>query len=367
MKDRVAAIETPDPQHVRFKLKAPWPDFLTFYATRHRSGLDRAQEIRRKGRRRRVQEGAGRRRPLQIRLVHPGRRVGARGLRPVLAQDPERQAPGVQGRSPKRRRGWPRSKRGEVDIVYSIRGELAEELQRTPGLTLKPVVPQAPFWVYFADQWDAKSPWHDERVRRAASLAMDRKTINDAITLGYSKITGSIIPYTFEFFWQPPVPVYDPAKAKQLLGRGGPSRRLRCRRVLLRLLLCQCRRGGARQPPGGGHPRQAAAARAGGLFRGLLRQEATRTSSSAGSGAFGNAATRLEAFVVKGGAYVYGSYPDIDALYRQQAVELDPKKREAILRQDAADRFRAGDLCADLAARLHQWRRAAGRASRGSA
>jgi hypothetical protein len=27
------------------------------------------------------------------------------------------------------------------------------------------------------------------------------------------------------------------------------------------------------------------------------------------SGAFGNAATRLEAFVVKGGAYVYGSYP----------------------------------------------------------
>ena len=26
-------------------------------------------------------------------------------------------------------------KRGEVDIAYSIRGELAEELQRTPGLS----------------------------------------------------------------------------------------------------------------------------------------------------------------------------------------------------------------------------------------
>ena len=23
-------VETPDPQHIRFKLKAPWPDFLTF-------------------------------------------------------------------------------------------------------------------------------------------------------------------------------------------------------------------------------------------------------------------------------------------------------------------------------------------------
>ena len=29
-------------------------------------------------------------------------------------------------------------KRGEVDIAYSIRGELAEEMQRTKGLTLKP-------------------------------------------------------------------------------------------------------------------------------------------------------------------------------------------------------------------------------------
>jgi peptide/nickel transport system substrate-binding protein len=32
MKQRVAAVETPDAQHVRFKLKEAWPDFLTFYA-----------------------------------------------------------------------------------------------------------------------------------------------------------------------------------------------------------------------------------------------------------------------------------------------------------------------------------------------
>jgi peptide/nickel transport system substrate-binding protein len=49
------------------------------------------------------------------------------------------------------------------------------------------------------------------------------------------------------------------------------------------------------------------------------------------SGAFGNAATRLASFVVKGGAYVYGSYPDIDELYPQQADELDQTKRAAIL------------------------------------
>ena len=50
-----------------------------------------------------------------------------------------------------------------------------------------------------------------------------------------------------------------------------------------------------------------------------------------GSGAFGNAATRLEAFYVKGGTYAYGSYPDIDEMFQQQAAELDNKKRTAIL------------------------------------
>src|SRR5206468_9238029 len=50
-----------------------------------------------------------------------------------------------------------------------------------------------------------------------------------------------------------------------------------------------------------------------------------------GSGAFGNAATRLEAFVVKGGTFVYGSYPDIDGLYREQATELDQKRRATTL------------------------------------
>src|SRR6516164_9124022 len=38
IKNRVAEIETPDPLHVRFKLKAPWPDFLTFYATASGAG-----------------------------------------------------------------------------------------------------------------------------------------------------------------------------------------------------------------------------------------------------------------------------------------------------------------------------------------
>ena len=35
--------------------------------------------------------------------------------------------------------------------------------------------------------------------------------------------------------------------------------------------------------------------------------------------------------MVSGGTYAYGGYPDIDGLFREQAAELDPKRREATL------------------------------------
>ena len=49
------------------------------------------------------------------------------------------------------------------------------------------------------------------------------------------------------------------------------------------------------------------------------------------SGIHGNAATRIEAFAATGGVYAYGAYPDIDGLFRDQAGEQDPKKREALV------------------------------------
>ena len=49
------------------------------------------------------------------------------------------------------------------------------------------------------------------------------------------------------------------------------------------------------------------------------------------SGASGNAATRVEAFIYSKGAYAYGGYPDLDALFQQQAGERDRATREALL------------------------------------
>ena len=51
------------------------------------------------------------------------------------------------------------------------------------------------------------------------------------------------------------------------------------------------------------------------------------------TGAGGNAATRLEAYVSKTGIYTAGVIPEVEDLFQRQARETDVKKREALLHQ----------------------------------
>src|SRR5207247_3033087 len=81
-------------------------------------------------------------------------------------------------------------KRGEVDIAYFLNGPVAQDIRRTPGLKLTAARTNAVFFLDFVDQWNPKSPWADRRVRLAASLAVDRKAINDAESPGFSGLTG---------------------------------------------------------------------------------------------------------------------------------------------------------------------------------
>jgi ABC-type transport system substrate-binding protein len=48
---------------------------------------------------------------------------------------------------------------------------------------------------------------------------------------------------------------------------------------------------------------------------------------------YGNAASRMSETVPSDGVYTYGSDPDIEALYKQQARETDRSKREALLHE----------------------------------
>jgi peptide/nickel transport system substrate-binding protein len=329
-KARVAAVEVVDPQRVRFRFKQPWPDFLTFYGTPATGAgwivpkkyLEKVGDDGFK----KAPVGAG---PYKFVSFTPGVELVLEAYEQYW-----RKVPSVKRlvfkAIPDESTRLAMLKRNEADVAYSIRGALAEELRRTPGLTLKPAYPPGTFWLNFVDQWDAKSPWHDQRVRLAANLAFDRHAINQAETLGFSKITGSLIPSTFEFFWQPPAYPFDPAKARRLLaeagyGNGFDAGDYYCDASydnLAEAVVNYLKAVGIRAQL---RPLERAA------FFAQWREKKLRNIVQAGSGAFGNAATRLEAFVTAGGAYVYGSYPDIDGLFQEQASETDRKKRETIL------------------------------------
>jgi peptide/nickel transport system substrate-binding protein len=329
MHDRVATIEIPDPLHVRVNLKAPWPDFLTFYAVATGAGwIVPKKYVEKVGEEgfKKAPVGAG---PYKFFSFTPGVELVFEAFDQYWRKTPSVKRL-VFKVIPEEATRLAALKRGEVDIVYSIRGELAEELRGTPGLTLKPVASPATFWLYFADQWDPKSPWHDERVRQAANLALDRRTINEALTLGYSKLTNSIIPASYEYYWQPPPAVFDPERAKQLLAEAGFPNGFDAGDYFCdssysnvgEAVLNNLQEVGIRSQL---RPIERAA------FLKSWGDKAYKNLIQCGSGAFGNAATRLEAFIVKGGPYVYGSYPDIDALAPQQAAELDHKRRAAVL------------------------------------
>jgi peptide/nickel transport system substrate-binding protein len=329
LKDRVAAVETPAPDRVRFRLKSPWPDFLLFYTTASGAGwIVPKKYVEKVGDEgfKKAPVGAG---PYKFVSFTPGVELVFEAYDKYWRKTPSVKRI-VLRVIPDESTRLAALKRGEIDIVYSIRGELAEELQRTPGLTLKPAVIQAPQWVAMLDQWDPKSPWHDRRVRLAANHAIDRKAINEAITLGHSKLTFSVIPSTFGFYWQPPAYAFDAARAKKLLAEAGYPNGFDAGEYytdvsyanVQEAILNYLQNVGIRSRL---RPLERAA-----YFKGFSEKKYKNLAYLA-SGAFGNAATRLETFVVGGGAYVYGSYPDIDGLFKEQAAELDQKKREAIL------------------------------------
>ena len=66
----------------------------------------------------------------------------------------------------------------------------------------------------------------------------------------------------------------------------------------------------------------------GGFYQGWAEKK-YRNLIQGGSSRFGNAATRMEQLLIRGGIYAHGSYADIDGLFLEQAREPDQKRREA--------------------------------------
>ncbi len=330
--ERIKAVEIVDPYRVRFVLDRPWPDFLAFYGT----PATGAAWIVPKSYIEHVGEEGFKRHPVGlgpykfVRLT-PGIELVLEANEQYWRKTPSIKRIVIKG-VPDRTTRLAMLKTGEADIAYLMVGVEAQTIREDPKLRLAHVISSATWWLDFPEQWQAKSPWADRRVRLATNLALDKQGVNEAERLGLSRLTGSIIPSVMEFALPLDPEPYDVAQAKRLLAAAGYPNGFDAGDL-------------TPVPPFTSFGEAVANSLAAVGIRTRVRSmeratfyESWRTKKLHGiimgaSAGLGNAPARLEAFVITSGTYAYGGYPDIDELFRQQGQERDRTKRQALLYQ----------------------------------
>jgi peptide/nickel transport system substrate-binding protein len=332
LREKVREVEIVDSYRVRFRLNEPWPDFMTFYGTM----VSTAGWIVPKRYVEQVGDDGFKRHPIGL---GPYRFVShTPGVELVMEafEGYWRKIPSVKRLVykvvPDATTRFAMLRRGEVDIAYILDAPDARSLQSHPSLRLGYSGGISFFYLDFLDQWDPKSPWADRRVRLAANYAIDRQAISDAETLGASKPTGSVIPRAFEFALPIDPYPYDPAKAKALLAEAGFPNGFDAGELQVLppffsvggMVLDYLRAVGIKL-----QMRQMERA----AFFAAFSAKKLKGLCVCMTAIYGNAASRISEIVPSTGTFAYGGYPDIDALYKEQALETDRNKREAQLQQ----------------------------------
>ena len=344
LKEKVRDVEVAGPHRVRIHLHEPWPDFMTFYGTMvaGHGWIVPKKYVERVGDDgfKKHPVGLG---PYKFVSHTPGVEVVLEAFEgywrkvPTVKRLVFKSVPEASTRAAM-------LKRGEVDLAYLLEVPQAQEVKRDPNLKLAFSGGIATFYLDFFDMWDPKSPWHDRRVRLAASHAIDRRTLNDAETLGASRPTGGFVPRKLEFALAIEPHAYDPAKARQLLAEAGFPNGFDAGELhpfppyfsMGEAVAAYLQAVGIRT-------KMRTMERA--AFMSTWSAKKLRGVCLCITGVYGNAASRMSQYVPSDGLYAYGGWPDVDALYKQQARELDRKKREALLHQiqrTLAERVRFG-------------------------
>jgi peptide/nickel transport system substrate-binding protein len=328
--EKVKEIEIVGPHRVRFHLIEAWPDFMAFYGTL----VSGAGWIVPKGYVEKVGDDGFKKHPIGL---GPYKFVShTPGIELVMEayEGYWRKVPHVKRlvykSVPDATTRLAMLKKGEVDLAYLLDAPVAEEVKRDPKLKLAFSGGIGNFFLDFFDMWDPKSPWHDRRVRLAANYAIDRQALSESETLSASKPTGNVIPRTFEFALSIEPYPYDPAKAKQLLAEAGHPNGFDAGELhqlppyfsMGESIVGYLGAVGIKLKM---RPMERAA------FFSAWASKKLRGVCVCVSALYGNAASRMSEIVPTTGSYAYGGYPDIDELYKQQAVETDRSKREALL------------------------------------
>jgi peptide/nickel transport system substrate-binding protein len=330
LQERVRQVEIVDPLTVRFHLKEPWPDFMTFYGTTaSAAGIvvpkRYVQQVGDDGFKKHP-IGAG---PYKFVSHKPGVEVVLEAYTGYWRKTPNVKRL-VMKSVPETTTRVAMLKNGEADIAAGLDGEDAMNVKRDPRLRLLPSKHASMYWIEFPDQWDAKSPWHDKRLRLAVNHALDRQAINEAACLGFCPPAGVIVPRVMDFALQAAPPVYDPEKAKKLLAEAGyPNGFDAGEFVPIPPFFVVAETSVNYLTTVGIRVKIRMVERA--AFYSAWQEKKLRGLFLVAAGNSGNAASRVEAFMYSKGSYAYGGYPDIDDLFQQQARERDVTRREALL------------------------------------
>jgi peptide/nickel transport system substrate-binding protein len=332
IKDKTRAVEVVSPSRVKIHLNEPWPDFMAFYGTMvaGHGWIVPKKYIEKVGDDgfKKAPVGLG---PYKFVSHTPGVELVLEAYEGYWRKMPPVKRL-VFKSIPESSTRMAMLKRNEVDVAYLLEVPQAEEIKKDPNLKLAFSGGIATFYLDFFDMWDPKSPWHDKRVRLAASHALDRKALNEAETLGQSRPTGSFVPRSLDFAKVIEPHSFDPGQARKLLAEAGYPNGFDA---------------GDFHPFPPYHGLGEAVA---GYLQGVGIRAKIRTMERAAfmsewqakklkgvclciTGVHGNAATRMSQYVPSSGSYAYGGWPDLDALFAQQAKETDRKKREQLLHQ----------------------------------
>jgi peptide/nickel transport system substrate-binding protein len=332
LKEKVKQVQVVDPRRVRFLLKEPWPDFITYYGTTATSAgwivpKKYVEAVGDDGFKK-APVGAG---PYRVVSFTPGIELTLEAFEGYWRKVPSVKRLVLRSLPDETTRAAA-LKKGDTDIAYFLNGPVADDVRRTPDLKLMAARTNGNFFLQFPEAWDAKSPWSDRRVRLAASVAIDRKAINDAEYLGFAGLTGNIVPRTLEFALPIEPHPYDPKRARQLLADAGYPNGFDS--------------GDFTIAP----PYHTTGEAIGGYLGAVGIRTRIRTMERAafftawgekkfkglifaGVGPAGNAATRIQNLATKGGLYAYGVVPEVEDLFERQGRELDRRKREELLHQ----------------------------------
>jgi peptide/nickel transport system substrate-binding protein len=330
LKTRVKQLEVVDGLTVRFHLKEPWPDFMTFYGTTATAAgivvpRKYVEQVGADGFRNRP-VGAG---PYKFVSQRPGIDVTLEAF-----TDYWRHAPYVKKLTlksvPDSTTRLTMLKSGQTDFAMFLDGPEGEAVRRDSRYKLVDTRHASIFWIEFPEQWDPKSPWNDKRLRQAVNYALDRKSINEAACLGFCPPAGVIVPRVMDFALQVPPHPYDLEKAKQLLAEAGYPRGMDGGEFVAIPGFSTVSDGTLNALNSAGirvrmRPMERAA------FYAAWKDKQLKGLFMTAVGASGNAATRAETFMYSKGAYAHGGFPDIDEMFLQQSRERNAGKREAIL------------------------------------